>query len=58
MYLILQYHEPNLCAFLYSRKINTFDFSYSHFSTLFAKTVKKEILYMIWDKYFEKVLFF
>lgn len=52
--LLLQYHDPELCSYLDSFKVQPFEFANEWFSTLLSKNMDDKLCYDFWDRYFEK----
>ncbi|KAH7696000.1 Protein TBC-1, partial [Aphelenchoides avenae] len=52
--LILQYHDPELCTWLDSVKVQPQQYAKDWFSTLLSKDTSAELCWVIWDHYFEK----
>ncbi|CAK9296397.1 unnamed protein product [Gordionus sp. m RMFG-2023] len=53
--LILLYHEPELCSFLESKKIQPKDYCSAWFSTLFSScTCDRNVIYALWDYVFQQ----
>ncbi|KAL3112807.1 hypothetical protein niasHT_019781 [Heterodera trifolii] len=51
--LLLQYHDPRLCSFLDSFKIQPEQFTRDWFCSLLSKDIEAELCWSIWQKYFE-----
>lgn len=53
--LLLQYHDPRLCSFLDSFKIQPEQFNRDWFCSLLSKDMEAELCWTIWQNYFENV---
>ncbi|MEL7309647.1 MAG: rhodanese-like domain-containing protein, partial [Pseudomonadota bacterium] len=51
--LLLQYHAPDLCSFLETKKISPESYAGQWLSTIFAAAVPRIVLPGIWDVYFQ-----
>lgn len=58
MHLILQYHDPSLSSHLESHRVTPFEYAQPFFAALFATEIRKESLYVVWDKLFQRVRIF
>lgn len=54
--LLVQYHDPKLCSFMDSFRIQPECFTTDWFHSLLSKDIGAELCWAIWHKYFEKVL--
>lgn len=52
--LILQYHDPELCTWLDSMKVQPQQYAKDWFSSLLSKDTSAELCWVIWDQYFDK----
>lgn len=52
--LLLQYHEPELCSFLDTKKITPDLYALKWFGSLFAYHCSVEVTQAIWDSYFQQ----
>ncbi|XP_021341052.1 TBC1 domain family member 23-like [Mizuhopecten yessoensis] len=51
--LLLQYHDPELCSFLDTKKITPDTYAQSWFRCLFAATCDLQVIKYMWDVYFQ-----
>lgn len=52
--LLLQYHDPELCSFLDTKRIKPDLYTAPWFQSLFASTCKLPVLMSMWDLYFQR----
>lgn len=52
--LLLQYHDPELCSFLDTKRIKPDSYTSQWFLTLFASTCRLPVLMSMWDLYFQR----
>lgn len=52
--LILQYHDPELCSFLDTKRITPEQYCLSWLRSLFAGTCSLEVVLFMWDLYFQR----
>lgn len=52
--LLLQYHDPELCSVLDTKRITTDQFSLCWFQTLFASSCSPAVIMSMWDIYFQQ----
>ncbi|CAB3223425.1 unnamed protein product [Arctia plantaginis] len=52
--LILQYHDPELCSFLDTKRITPEQYCMSWLRSLFAGTCNLEVVLFMWDLYFQR----
>ena len=53
--LLMQYHDPQLCSFLDSFKIQASEFTSFWLRTLLCVNMDDDLCNLLWDRYFEKV---
>lgn len=51
--LLLLYHDPELCNFLDTRKINPDCYSHTWFASLFSACCSLKMIHTLWDIYFQ-----
>ncbi|XP_063057615.1 TBC1 domain family member 23 isoform X3 [Engraulis encrasicolus] len=52
--LLLQYHEPELCSFLDTKKITPDSYAFSWLGSLFASHCLPDVTQAMWDIYFQQ----
>uniref|UniRef100_A0A915NQT5 TBC1 domain family member 23 n=1 Tax=Meloidogyne floridensis TaxID=298350 RepID=A0A915NQT5_9BILA len=52
--LLMQYHDPQLCSFLDSFKIQSSEFTSFWLRTLLCVNMDDDLCNLLWDRYFEK----
>lgn len=52
--LLLQYHDPELCSFLDTKRITPEQYSLPWLRTLFASKCNLEVILYMWDLYFQR----
>ncbi|CAD5216404.1 unnamed protein product [Bursaphelenchus okinawaensis] len=52
--LILQYHDPQLCSFLDSMKIQPQHYAKEWFTSLMSKSLTPDVCRCVWDLYFQQ----
>lgn len=52
--LLVQYHDPDLCSVLDTKRITTDQFSLGWFQTLFASSCSPAVIMSMWDIYFQQ----
>lgn len=52
--LVLQYHDPELCSFLDTKRITPEQYCMPWLRSLFAGTCNLEVVLFMWDLYFQK----
>ncbi|CAD5222174.1 unnamed protein product [Bursaphelenchus xylophilus] len=52
--LILQYHDPQLCSFLDSRKIQPHHYAKDWFTSLMSTSLTPDVCRCVWDLYFQQ----
>lgn len=52
--LILQYHDPELCSFLDTKRITPEQYCLPWLRSLFAGTCRLEVVLFMWDLYFQR----
>ena len=52
--LLVQYHDPELCSVLDTKRITTDQFSLGWFQTLFASCCTPSVIMTMWDIYFQQ----
>uniref|UniRef100_A0A2A4IX48 TBC1 domain family member 23 n=1 Tax=Heliothis virescens TaxID=7102 RepID=A0A2A4IX48_HELVI len=52
--LILQYHDPELCSFLDTKRITPEQYCLSWLRSLFSGTCSLEVVLFMWDLYFQR----
>lgn len=52
--LLLQYHDPELCSFLDTKRITPEKYSQTWFQSLFAATCNLQVVINMWDYYFQQ----